>query len=247
MYFADIDLYGLFTPDNYTRFCSSVHDKNTDNAQDDLDELKVNIYQLVLAEQKQKLVFICTNVSYHEKMIGYARECFGAKSIRSQNEEITVDLAFNGNDDIISAYDKLYDYIRIHGDNTCCSVMKQPSLLKTRGHSYRKYSCNDTVNTYTIDALISALRSATINAPIVIGNNNTIGNNNNINIPGDIEKLAVDWINSNPPHNSEPTADYYKKYIDNNRGGLTIQKFTKVVTGAGYKKLHGKVNYWSVY
>lgn len=239
MYFADIDLYGMFTPDNYTSFCSSIREKKADY------DFEVDIYQLVLAEHKQKLVFLCTDEKYYDKMKTYAEACFGTTTHRLQ-KEITVNIPCNGNEDIISAYDKLYNYICDHGDQQCGEAMKQFQPRKTRYYSYRKYKCSDTLDVRTVEALVELLRSMTINAPIIIGNNNTMKNISVINTPTDKKQPTIEWIKDNPPHDKEITTDYYTRYTSDVDYPIANNQFGKLVRAEGYSTVRTTSNtrYW---
>jgi prophage antirepressor-like protein len=64
-------------------------------------------------------------------------------------------------------------------------------------------------------------------------------------IQKDISAEARKWLADNPPADNEPSADCYAKYKLAFPDGLRVQLFNKLVEELGYKKLHGKVNYWS--
>ncbi len=233
IHFADISLYGMFSPTNYTRFCIVAHDWNTASTDNGGIEILTHLYQLVLAGQQQKLVFICTDEAQYSQMRAYAEACFDSKSTQ-QGKEITVDIVCNGTADITVAYDKLYNYIRREGDETCASTMHHIQLLSYCGHDYRKYSCKDTIDVNTIEAL----RSVPIDTP-------TTTYNRDISTQSCTEELAISWIKSNQPMNGISSATYYLKYHDDTKNALTIQKFTKLVQQAGYKKSrNNKGCYW---
>lgn len=242
IYFAEINLYGLFTPEDYATFCRNIANKIEE------DGIYVNVYQLVLSEQKQKLVFMCTEESYYEKMQKYATDCFNSAKIQQSCAEICVDFPCNGDNEIIAAYNKLYNFIRERGDIPCCESMKQIQLLQKHNYSYREYSCNDTLTARTIDELTQFVRSipsssAPQNLVINITNGPIINNFAQQKI--DKNHIARDWIVANPPGENESTSEYYQKYKNVYKDGLTIQKFTSEVITIGYKKLHGKINYWT--
>lgn len=243
IYFAEINLYGIFTTKSYLNFCRNLSDKVEDG---DITAENLSIYQLVFSGKRQKLVFVCTDASYVHKMSDYAKKCF-AEIVSTSKQEITVNISCSNEDEISMAYNKLYNYIRDQKDLTCCNFMKQSQLLQRSQHQYREYECSDSIGVKSLDELLTILKTAdhlTINGPITINNQCRITTNNNQIFQTDKKQIAKDWIKNNPPTEHVSTSEYYQKYKSRHDDGITIQKFTTEVISAGYKKLHGKINYW---
>ncbi len=248
IYFTEIKLYGLFTPKNYNDFCRNLADK-IDN-----DELTVNVYQLVLSEEKQKLVFICTDKEYYTKIQNYSSKCFGVTPTQTtqDGDQITVNTICSGDVEIISAYNKLYNYIRSQGDNQCCDTMKQVQLLQKFQHNYREYACNDSVIAKNMEELMSVLKNIPIgthieNLNIAIAGGHIInGDHNNIS-PAEKKISARKWIENNPPNDKEITTDYFQRFISENENNkIVINHFSGIVTSAGFvKKNSGRSRYWT--
>ncbi len=245
IYFAELKLYGLFTPQNYSDFCRNLADKIEDK------DLTVNVYQLVLTEEKQKLVFICTDKEYYLKLHNYSTGCFGvaASQISQDNDQITVNTICSGDVEIISAYNKLYNYIRCKGDYQCCDVMKQVQLLQKFQHSYREYRCNETIDTKSLELLVATLKNIPNGAHIeqlnIAINQNVINGDQHIINFDDKKKFARKWIVENPPEEKEFTTSYYDRYCKNFNYRLHINQFGKLVADENFiRKSNGKERYW---
>ena len=244
IYFAELELYGVFKLDDYFNFCKMINEKLEDG------DINISLNQLILADQKQKLVF-CTIDGSIDKIRKYVKEYIGADiSVNEVGNKVEITVLEPTATDFNNAreiYDKLYNYI-YKKDKTTASNLNSMQLLRERdGYNYINPVVNDTFNAQTMEELVKILKS------VVSGNNNNIilniGGNNVIN---NITKIKVDkyseaknWIENNPPEERESTSEYYDNYKKVMNGKhLTIQGFTKCVTDMGYKKLHGKVNYW---
>jgi hypothetical protein len=58
-------------------------------------------------------------------------------------------------------------------------------------------------------------------------------------------EITSEWIVNNPPIDYESTLRYYAKYRLSTTQPVQIQKFSKLVEALGYKKLRGKIIYWT--
>jgi hypothetical protein len=222
--FTDIDLCGIFSPDQYLNFLRNISDTIEDR------NIKVNLYQVVISGKKQKLVFACTDVSFFEKLQKYARDCFQAV-INNSSNQITVNVIAANENELIENYNKLYNYISGKKDSACCESMKQVQLLQDIRLSYRKYSCNDTLAAKTLEQLIPLLRTIHSTGPINITINNNLGTINNF--AAETDNDAVKWIKNNPPKSHEYKIPYFARY-KNDDGKLSPNIFGKVMKGLGY-------------
>lgn len=240
--FTDLNIYCAFEKNQYLDFIKNLNDVIED------DGINVNLYQVVLAGKKQKLVFACTDAKYFEKLQNYAKDCFKETVNKSENQ-ITINIITSNETEIMENYNKLYNFIHVRGDDITCESMKQiQPIQESLTLKFRKYSCNDTLTAGNLDELIKLLRSShvIINAPINIinGNNNIIGNVNN-NISN--KETTNNWIVNNLPTEKEITTDYYNRYIAANKNGIGNSQFGKLVRQNGYKTVNGgKFRYWSM-
>lgn len=228
IHFTEIDLYGIFTHDQYLHFIKNLNDEIEDH------NINVNLYQIVISGKKQKLVFACTDINYFEKLQNYARECFQSNITNSSNQ-ITIDIVTQSENEIADSYNKLYNYINNRRDYVCCESMKQIQLINDMNYYYRKYSINDTLESKTKDDLFKLIRTAShvvINGNINIGNNNINGNGNIINKI--INDESDNWIKNNPPNEHESTSAYYTRYKQSG-GKDAANKFGPKVKTSGFR------------
>jgi hypothetical protein len=223
--FTDIDLYCVFEHRHYTSFVEDFD-----------DNASVELYQIVLAGRKQKLVFACTDSNYFDKLQGHAKNCFNTNVEASKNQ-ITIDIVNSCERDITDNYNKLYKYVSRFKDEDCLNAMKEMRTLNESKHEYRKFSIADVIG-YEGN-FMDLLRSA---GHIIINGNVTINQNSgdvNTTNNGVIDKtqLARDWIANNPPNDREVTTDYYARYATSNT--ITNNIFGKLVRDAGYKTVQG--------
>jgi hypothetical protein len=68
--------------------------------------------------------------------------------------------------------------------------------------------------------------------------------NDVVNIVPNIRQSAIDWVSKNLPAEHQSTKEYFDLYKNSIENPIIIQKFTKIVESFGYKRLHGKTNYW---
>lgn len=232
IYFAEINLYGIFTNDAYLNFCRNINGKIED------EELNaISVYQLVISGKKQKLVFMCTDVDYTRKMCDYARDCFG-ESVSSTKKQITVNISCNDENEITSAYNKLYNYVREKKDFQCCESMKQIQLLQKFQHGYRECEISESIAAIDNETLNKILKSIpnTPNAPIVI----VIGNNNVVNQTVNVKDSTREWIRNNPPNEREITTKYFQRYSDETKGRKVANNvFGTLVREEGYHVIQG--------
>jgi len=240
IYFAEINLYGIFTNDAYLNFCRNINGKIED------EELNtISVYQLVMSGKKQKLVFMCTDIDYTRKMCDYARDCFG-EAASSTKKQITVNISCNDENEITSAYNKLYNYVREKKDFQCCESMKQVQLLQKFQHDYREYEFSDSIAASNFEELTKILKSVSVvqgDIHIIINNNGVIGNNNVVTINN--KDTAKNWIRENPPAEREKTTEYYKRYSSAIKNPVADNQFGKLIRENGYENIKSNsVRYW---
>jgi hypothetical protein len=131
VHLANIDLFCVFEKEQYLLFAGNI-------------EEPVDLYQIILAGKRQKMVFACTDSKYFAKLQTYARDCFNA-DVRIAKNQITVDIVNSSESDITDNYSKLYKYVERLGDNRCLEVMYEISILRESAHRYRKFSLSDNI------------------------------------------------------------------------------------------------------
>lgn len=230
--FTDIDLFCIFENREYMHFVDTI------NMNTEADTPPINLYQIILAGKRQKMVFACTDSKYFTKLQTYARDCFNAKVTASRNQ-ITVDIINSSENDINTNYDRLYKYIDSIGDIDCLEVMNEIRIISESTHKYRKFSLNDNFGgNYTPGELISMLRSVhTLNITIT-GNNNNVMSIVNV----DKKQQAREWISANPPIEREVTANYYARYTASGLSCIAVNQFGKSVRELGYKTIQSTNN-----
>ncbi len=229
IHFTELDLYCVFTPQQYLDFVKNIAD--------DIDDYgyAVSVYQVVISGKHQKLVFACTNVEHFDKMKKYASDCFHT-SISTSADQITVNIVNDSEIKIFENYNKLYNYIHKLGDENCCDSMKQIQLMESFMYKYRKYSCDDSLKVRSMDDLMLALRTGhlTVNGPLIIGDKNIIAGDNNKIIINDKKSSAQKWIAENLPEDRENTTLYYEKYVACHPDAIHTNQFGKFVRDQGY-------------
>ncbi|QYB17601.1 hypothetical protein PV-S19_0237 [Pacmanvirus S19] len=237
IYFAELGLYGVFADiNNYYLFCNKINEMR-----DDGDEIDVSIHQLVLAEQKQKLVFVSNGDSI-DKIRKYVKDYFRADistNIIDEKMEITVlEPIAENNNSARELYDNLYNYI-YKKDKTVASEINPMQLLREREYKYTNPIVNDCIGAKSLDELVKILKSVSnanvtinFNAPVAIGNGNTI----NQTVKKDKYSETKKWIKENLPEDREITTIYYKRYCDNFHGKkLPNNMFGKLVRDQGFQ------------
>lgn len=241
IFMGELQLYGLFTVDEYVKFMDQLYDKAEDGG------LQSTPHQVVLADRKQKLVFIC---STDDKMIlnkisKYVKDCFGADVKTTENLQ-KIEITINKINDIPcdDMFDKLFTYIS-QRDKTIADLLSLPKFIREREYKYTLPKLD--IRIRTTEELLSILKTChtiNINAPIVINNGGTI-NNPIIGTTVTIKNNAArDWIRSNPPA-GESIGKYYARYNTLTTDSLRTLEFKILMAQAGYKKVRcGSVDTW---
>ncbi|SIP85744.1 Hypothetical protein PACV_27 [Pacmanvirus A23] len=236
IYFAELGLYGVFARvEDYYNICNNIAEK-----QDDGDIDIVSVHQLILADKKQKLVFISTGDSI-DKIRKYVKDYFNADiSINQNGDKIEITVLEPTATDFSNArelYDNLYDYIYKKDKNIASTLIPMHLLRERDGYKYTNPSVSDSFNAKSIEELVKALKT------VISGNNNNIVFNIGCtNITKNITKVKPEkysdtkyWIENNPPEDYEVTTQYYKKYTDNFTGRkVAANIFGKLVRDSGY-------------
>jgi hypothetical protein len=232
IFVSELQLYGIFTPENYLTFTKNLQEKFEDKG------IQSTPHQVVLNNHKQKIVFLCAvpdmNTGFDAvitKITTYVKECFGANITvigPADKLEITIEKIFDINERTDN-FEKFVEFV-CKKDQDLANRM---SILRTvRNREYKYTSPRLNKNVRTIVELFDALKSAnniTINAPIVI-NSGKIGNigTQYINNP-DKKDLARDWVRNHLPNNNEKTTDYYNRYITSVKDYISVGQFGPIV------------------
>jgi hypothetical protein len=239
MYFIDLDLYCVFTYDQYADLMGNINQEmihqpeNIPNA---------NIYQVVLSNKKQKLVFACGNQTQFDRLQKYAKDCF-KKDIQISGNQLTIDIIVENDTQILDNYNLLYRHIMNSRDadiESCTDALRIIPTLEYINYKYRNYSCTDTITASDKDELLKLLRSH-VTIINVVGNNNivgdnnaqAIGNNNVVAVPArgeDKKEKVIRWITNNPPNDGESTKDYYNRFIESKEARMYPNQFGPIVS-----------------
>jgi hypothetical protein len=245
IYFAELGLYGVFSPNIYRHFCENIH---TPISSGDLPI--TDLYQVVLTGHKQKFVFACSNQEYIDGLRKHAELCF-AKTTKISKMEITVDTECDTGFSIYTSYQKLYRYLEKINEHKYLNSMNPILESQMDEYLFRLYNCNDNIDTYlNNNNIMSILRNipttnGTIN--IVMGNQiNTTVHNNATDTNTNKYQIAKKWVKDNPPNCKELSTAYYARYKDD--VGMNLidnSKFGPIVTASGYlKRNSGTGRYW---
>ncbi|SIP85966.1 Hypothetical protein PACV_251 [Pacmanvirus A23] len=246
VYFTELEVYGIFEVDAYYNMVKKLMENEEDN------DIKIPFTpkQIVLSGNKQKIIMLCTNENI-DKIKNYANEFFKSGVIVKNNSADEIEIMvenklIDNSDDVAKLFKEFYGYI-YKKDKQLTDNIKLPKIHMAGD---KQYICkNISADNYlsNVNDIIKLL--ATHNPAANIQVNVMIGGGQVIN--GDfINKLkpddsAKEWVKNNPPNDHEITTDYYKRYLNIFKKGISVQKFTKYVVNSGFdKKSNGKERYW---
>ncbi len=245
IYVENIDKYLLFN--NAGKYASFI-----DNVEGEI----VIQYQVVLTSDKQRVVVSYAhpaNIELKEdikKILEQSVEKeYGTNTkvwIRRNNKYDIHEIVIDKQTDNVEEYSadccrKLYNSIKTKHPSIANNL--HPVRIETEPITKKEYSIYSISNdikpycteTDILDLLVGLSNVSTINnLTIMIGNNT---NNTTQIIVKTNQQIASEWIDKNPPTISNQ--EYYKKYSECNKDGLSIQKFAKLMKEKGYKKGRG--------
>lgn len=239
--FTLLGIYAVFTYDQYRRLLNRISDGVDDG---NIDKDNINLYQVVLICQRQKLVFACTNPLCFEKMQRYAKDCFNVEVTRDNNQ-ITVNLYAESEKEFSTLYNKLYEYIDNKNDEKCFESLAEVKIKKEGGDLCREYNINmipvgGSANLQDILKMIKTINDEdykqsklTINVNIGNVNNcNNVRGNVNINqnayrpLTNDERVRAAQyWVHNNNPIAGELIGVYYDRYAAANVNPISHKVF----------------------
>jgi Fe-S-cluster formation regulator IscX/YfhJ len=240
--FTDLKLYANIT---------SIEEFNdfTKNASDLLDEgNNVNLNQILLSDRKQKIIFVSSGDSAGivEKIRIYVRNYLKSdiSVLKTDiNTQITIEDFAENYDAVRIKFIDLQDHI---GEKDMDLAKMLNLLPRNRKYSYKfiEANINDCLRLDSVDKLIKMFKTPV--GPVIINLGHMVIGGTQVNYNNiDNAQTTQKWIIDNPPKNGEPSADYYAKYKLAFPNGVYVREFNKAVEQRGYKKLHGKVNYWN--
>lgn len=223
IFISELQVYGLFTHDGYLDFTKKLHEML------DEDNVSSNVYQVILNEGNQKIVFMCSDAdrvaaATVDKMAKHVKEFFGTTVNVVENGEkveITINKIIAGKDRH-EQFDELFNYVHKRDPELAGKI----SLLRTYREREYKYTMPKLQPATTMEELINILKTAhnvTINGPVIINNG---GNNTQIlKAAVDKKSIARDWIIANEPADGEKTTDYYIRYTNSVNKPLPSNQF----------------------
>lgn len=239
---TDIEMYGVFTVENYYNFISNIHD----NAIDDI--ITYNPQQIILTGWNQKIVFLCkSDEKIIERVRGYVKKCFGEDiTVTRQGDETTISVnkpLMKDFEESSANFQKLVNMIAgTIGNNELTQLdLRQKQVVNAGGIAYQSYALS---NNYpaNVSELLKELHSVrAINFIVQINGNNNNNNNfhigliNNVNNVATIEARAGEWIRLNPPTPGETSTKYYERYVGAAGSDISIINFGRLVKNQGYK------------
>lgn len=139
IHLPDLGVYALFDYRKYEMFISSIADAICDES---IEQFDVNLYQIVLTEQRQKLVFSCTDAEYLNNMQLYIKGCFDIESNVVGNQ-VTVHMYCYNGQALYDNYNRLRNYIIALRDVKCSESMQITNMYQTGNDTYRSFKCSD--------------------------------------------------------------------------------------------------------
>lgn len=269
----ELDMYLIFTNiEAYSKMMKRIYDIIIDQIETQncsiRTELNFTPYQIVLSNQKQKIVFLI-NGSNDNDIDDIRKHCFDLFKCDTEitygkkYKEITVQLLTANLNESKILITQLNDYLRARN----ALLMNRVDILPIGDMSYNnKRYYSSFIGKMTDIKQLSAIidydfardlkylpenRSITLNVN-VNGNGNVYIGNNMVNNNGSYEERrqddALTWISANLPKNGDSSKDFYDFYklSLNGKNPLSVYKFNKIVVSFGYenKKTSDNIHRW---
>lgn len=247
--FTDLQKYGIFDKLselrdmflNYRYNCCGGHNGKIDFIP----------YQIIVASEKQKLVFVCTDPSKSESITNCVNKCLNSQVVIAYEQnrlEITV------TDQVARDYSHATDLFRkltIHVDKVDRELSECIRIATKRT---QRGDVAD-IDYITVNRSMLTPRMSTDEMGKLFANVHTVniinGNINggqvvlNANPQEEKNAAVIRWIIVNPPENKEVTTIYYRRYIAANPNGVNDKLFGPIVHKQGYTTMKGTNNrYW---
>lgn len=253
--FANIGLYAVYTEADYITFC-----KNTSENFEHIQEkgrdpyVGLNMYHVMLANKRQKLVFVCDNGEYFEQLQRLAAECFKT-TVRRERNQISVNIATEDERDIYKKFDSFVSYVGIHGTPEMIEAMRSIQTDRVDDYQYRRYYSVESVRIgASLEKMVEQMILDRLNSlpPVSITINGDVhgdviagGSKITYNTKKQVDLAAAKWIAENPPQEGEPTTDYHTRYTAAVKNPKCPTKFGPIVRESGYTTKQGlKHRYW---
>lgn len=249
IHFTELNLYGMFTPEEYTDFTNNLADKIFDG-----NNITFRPKQIILAGLPQKLVFICLgDVEIIEKIREYVNKKYkcAISHIKSGNRtEITVQgVGGNSYEESQKTYYDLFDYISKEQRSTMIAENVVPlPIIKCADQNYIaadiSYDISKPQNLSDIISALKTIHGGNIVINMIVGNGNInggyINDGNNKQDTNENVLKSLKWIRDNLPNEKEVTTAYYNRYVEKYDGvKITNSQVGKIVRSFGYKPVQG--------
>lgn len=235
--FTDLKLYATVPNiDIFNEFASKVRDMIDDNE-------KVNVNQIILSDQKQKLAFICAGNSDTavKKLQKYVQTYMKSDSTVIKLDD-KIQVTVESNLDIYS--ENLYNFQCFKSqladaDEELAQMISVVPIMSEVPYKYSSPAIN--WGGLGIEELKKTLKTAIVH----VGGDNNGNININININQPPTDPTRNWILANPPADYEITTDYYDRYSKDVKNPIYITQFSTAVKNSGFTigKNHTK-RYW---
>jgi hypothetical protein len=241
IHFAGIGVYKIVTPGQYYTLVGDLRDGC---GFDETSGAKLQLYQIVLTNKSQKLVFACTDAAQFEKLRKYAGDCFHADTLLSDNQ-ITVNITLSTETELVDSYERFYTYVHEHDQMAGLSI-HPITCFHGITDRWRRYAQTDILKAEDEDQLIKLLRSGGIKITINGDHNNVVvAGTQTVKMSNPQKERATTWIKANPPNEREVTTSYHLRYKTANPGGLNAQPFAECVKKEGWTCYpSNKKRYW---
>lgn len=251
IHFTELNLYGMFSPEQYAIFAGDLLEKVYDGA-----NISFRPKQIVLTGLPQKLIFICLgDERVVEKIRGYVSKKYKCGITHTKTDdriEITVQgMGGNTYEEAQSTYHDLIDFIGTkNADHSTAGKMLPIPVVNSRERYIVADISHDINRPHDLKNVIESLKtihgeSIVVNFVIINGNNNgqiIVGGMNKDKVR---PQKSVKWVRENPPGDKEITTEYYARYTANCDEHISSSQLGKIVRDFGYKPMRGTHHrYW---
>jgi hypothetical protein len=241
IYFADIMLYGLFSPAEYAAYCDTI---STEPCKVISEQLSGRI---MLIDGRQKLIFISNEARTRSKIMSYVEQCL--------TPEITQQI-IDADNEIIEAYRCVYNHAKQMNDSPWIRMTQSVLAVErfrlahecTQDHSVMAIRIVGAVpfDMQNMPQLAAQPAPQPAPAPHIVAKGGGARVEYHEAPQADPKVThAGNWIDSNSPDTKDTPRSYYDRYTKSTVLRLSVPAFNGVMRQKGYTTLTvNKTTYW---
>lgn len=162
-------------------------------------------YQIIISSERQRLVFVCSDLSKTEDIVRYAWMMKLSVVITNDGNQLEITVSnqiYRNYTEAMEMFEKLFNCID-RSNRSLSRCIHPKKLLTQYGKNRTDYI--ETMNDYEIvDPMSSEIKSSSV-------------------------EIATQWLNQNNPESSELVRDYYERYLADNKFPVQYCVFRKLV------------------